>query len=80
LSATVSPGMTESMWTVGDVCFVAGEGEEVFVVESVGPAQVSLFGHGREPLENPRLEGRVMAEMFSELARLSMLALPEAQR
>lgn len=27
-----------------------------------------------------RLEGRVMAEMFSELARLSMLALPEAQR
>ena len=43
--------MGERIWRVGDVCFVDGEGDEVYVVERLAGAGAVLFGHGEAPLE-----------------------------
>ena len=43
--------MGERIWRVGDVCYVDGEGDEVFVIEGVADHWVGLFCHGDEPRE-----------------------------
>ena len=43
--------MGERIWRVGDVCYVDGEGDEVFVIERIGESTAVLFGHGEASLE-----------------------------
>ena len=43
--------MGERIWSVGDVCYLADEGDEVFVVERITESTAALFGHGEEVLE-----------------------------
>ena len=44
--------MGERIWSVGDVCFLDGYADSVFVVERLTDAGGAvLFGHGEVPLE-----------------------------
>ena len=69
------------MWHVGDVCFVAGEGDELFVIEATGRYLVHLFGHGVERLENLRRPSPAELEQALEdtTARLALLQVQALQ-
>lgn len=73
--------MGERIWRVGDVCFVDGEGDEVFVVEEVADHWVGLFGHGDEPREKlvELDEAQLAVALESLVTRIAVLQVHAVQ-
>ena len=73
--------MGERIWRVGDVCYVDGEGDEVFVVEEVADHRVGLFGHGDEPREKlvELGEAQLTVALESLVTRIAVLQVHAVQ-
>ena len=73
--------MGERIWRVGDVCYVDGEGDEVFVIEEVGEHWVGLFGHGDEPREKllELDEAQLAVALESLVTRIAVLQVHAVQ-
>jgi hypothetical protein len=74
--------MGDQAWSVGDVCRVVGEGDEVFVVSVVGDGWAALFGHGEvEGLEKLRhlTEAELVAALDDLVTRVAVLQVHAGQ-
>lgn len=73
--------MGERIWSVGDVCFLADEGDEVFVVERLTPASAVLFGHGEVALETliELDEVQLSVALDSLMTRIAVLEVQAVQ-
>ena len=77
----ITEGMGDRIWSVGDVCYVDGEGDEVFVIEEVDERWAVLFGHGNEPRSKLIAldEGQLAGALESLVTRIAVLEVHAVQ-